>query len=796
MSSSSAAFNIIFGANTSGLDKALISTEKRLLQTSRKLERMGGKLTSSVTVPLLAIGAAVVKSAIDMESLNTSFISLTGGAEQAGAMVKKLSDFSASTPFQIEGIATAARQLIATGTGLNEVSNTLGFLGDIAAASGSEIEDIAAIFSKVKAKGKVELESLNQLAERGIPIFTMLSEATGLTADKLGAGAVSVEQFEEVLRSMSAEGGLAHNAMYNLSQTTGGKLSTAFDNLKLAAAELGAEMLPVLNDIVDKVTGWAKSFAALDTSTKKNIINVGLFAAAAGPMLIAIGKMIKGYQQLTKAIKLATIAKSVTPLGLVTTALALGGAAFLAFRDDAEEADKAVESFNSRLEKTKENLDTLTFEALADEAEKAVLRVVDKFDDVFSKDEWIELIDNVHDEEGLKKNNARFLKEIERVEAEIAERLDGPRNQGGYLVQQYGFDQAKKELAALEEAMLISNKAIEGFKEKNKETPIIEIEPEREELTDLEKLLARVAEQKARISAVDLFTPDEIQKQQALAAALHDAAVSAQLLGATELAKEYEAEADAADALATSLEKANEERQRQIDLVNLYGGTVNGLLSYLGSYGVLVQQNKEIEEEATNTSEAFSNMLVQGAQAIGGAVSSVNDALREQQSTLSDQYAQGELTAEEYHAKLAALEEQAKHERRSAVMEAIGQMLVQATAQAITNAYQSAAATGPAAAAMGPILAGAAVAGITSLWASSFARGGMVTGETLAVVGDNQSGKEAIIPFERMGEFLGKFGGGGGAQHIVVSGKLSGSDILLSAERSKRSVQRVTGVTF
>tara|TARA_R110000765_G_scaffold23624_2_gene59612 strand:+ start:2986 stop:5373 length:2388 start_codon:yes stop_codon:yes gene_type:complete len=795
MSSSSAAFNIIFGANTSGLDKALISTEKRLLQTSRKLERMGGKLTSSVTVPLLAIGAAVVKSAIDMESLNTSFISLTGGAEQAGAMVKKLSDFSASTPFQIEGIATAARQLIATGTGLNEVSDTLGFLGDIAAASGSEIEDIAAIFSKVKAKGKVELESLNQLAERGIPIFTMLSEATGLTADKLGAGAVSVEQFEEVLRSMSAEGGLAHNAMYNLSQTTGGKLSTAFDNLKLAAAELGVEMLPVLNDIVDKVTGWAKSFASLDTSTKKNIINVGLFAAAAGPMLIAIGKMIKGYQQLTKAIKLATIAKSVTPLGLVTTALALGGAAFLAFRDDAEDADTAVTNFNSRLEKTKENLDTLSFEALAEEAEKAIHRIQD-FERIFSNPVWFEMLDSVHDEEGLKKNNALLLKEIERVEAELAERLKGKRNLGGQLVSIYPYEQAKKELALLEDALLISNKAIEGFKEKNKETPIIETEPERKELTDLEKLLARVAEQKARISAVDLFTPDEIQKQQALADALHDAAVSAQLLGATELAKQYEAEADAADALATSLEKANEERQRQIDLVNLYGESVNGLLSYLGSYGAVVQQNKEIEEEATNTSEAFSNMLVQGAQAIGGAVSSVNDALREQQSTLSEQYALGELTAEEYHAKLAALEEQAKQERRSAVMEAIGQMLVQATAQAITNAYQSAAATGPAAAAMGPILAGAAVAGITSLWASSFARGGMVTGETLAVVGDNQSGKEAIIPFERMGEFLGKFGGGGGAQHIVVSGKLSGSDILLSAERSKRSVQRVTGVTF
>jgi hypothetical protein len=41
-----------------------------------------------------------------------------------------------------------------------------------------------------------------------------------------------------------------------------------------------------------------------------------------------------------------------------------------------------------------------------------------------------------------------------------------------------------------------------------------------------------------------------------------------------------------------------------------------------------------------------------------------------------------------------------------------------------------------------------------------FAKGGMVTGLTTAVLGDNPSGKEAVIPFERMGEFLGKYGGG------------------------------------
>ena len=590
---------------------------------------------------------------------------------------------------------------------------------------------------------------------------------------------------------MASEGGFAQDAMLNLSQTTGGKLSTAFDNLKVASAALGAEMLPTVNKLVERVIVLAKAFTALDSSTQRNIVNVGAFAAAGGPLLSVIAKMIRGYKSLTKAMQASNLAQKSSGIGLIITGLALAASAYFAFTNKVKEAVDSVDDFNDRLDRTAEKLDTLNFKALVEEATKAVDRIQTKFA-IFSQKEWIDRTTNLTDVDKLKSNNARFLKEVERLEIEIAERLEGPRDGSGRLKKIFGYEKALEELAAYKDAVEVTTAAIES----SKKEPVKVIKPKQKvELTDLEKLLARVAEQKARISAVDLFTPDELEKQRALAAALHDAAISAQLLGAEDLARQYEAEADAADDLVTSLEKANAERLKQIDLVNQYGSSVNGLLSALGSYGVVIEENKQKETEAIDTTEAFSNMLVQGSQAIGGAVTSVNDSLREQQSILSEQFAQGELTAEEYHDKLAELDEQAKHQRRSAVMEAIGQMLVQATAQAITNAYQSAAATGPAAAAMGPILAGAAVAGLTSMWAASFARGGMVTGETLAVVGDNQSGKEAIIPFERMGEFLGKFGGGG-AQHIVVSGKLSGSDILLSAERSKRSVQRTTGVTF
>ena len=121
----------------------------------------------------------------------------------------------------------------------------------------------------MNAKGKVELESLNQLAERGIPIFTALAEATGLPADKLGAGRVSVDQFNEVLQSFSQEGGFAAGAMERLSETASGKFSTALDNLKLAGAGLAEDLLPVVKDLIDDFTAFTQRIQKLSPESKK-----------------------------------------------------------------------------------------------------------------------------------------------------------------------------------------------------------------------------------------------------------------------------------------------------------------------------------------------------------------------------------------------------------------------------------------------------------------------------------------------------------------------------------------------
>jgi len=314
------------GVDSKGLDKGLGQAMGKFKRFGKNTKALGRDLTKSLTVPILGLAGAAVKSAADLETLQTSFVSLTGGAKQAADMVDRLNAFAANTPFQLEDIGNAARQLLASGSDIGEVNDQLQFLGDIAATSQKPIGELSAIFAKVNAKGKVELESLNQLAERGIPIFTALSEATGLPADKLGAGAVSVEQFNAVLKSMAEEGGFAAGAMQRLSQTAAGKFSTALDNLKQAGANIGRALLPSVNKLLDSVTSLAKRFANMNSKTRNTIVVVGAIAAAIGPLLVVLPQLAMGFTTLFAAIT--------GPVGLTIMAVAALTAAFLYFFDD------------------------------------------------------------------------------------------------------------------------------------------------------------------------------------------------------------------------------------------------------------------------------------------------------------------------------------------------------------------------------------------------------------------------------------------------------------------------------
>ena len=283
---------VVIGLSKKGLTKLnsdLRRTKSNFRRSFGEISALADRVGTAIIGGVVAGMTAVIKAGADMQRVEVGFRSIMGSAEGASQMVDKLNQFTASTPFRLEEVARSARNLIAVGVGVDDVNDRLSMLGDIAAASGNSISDIAAAFAKVQAKGKVELENLNQLAERSIPIFDALREVTGDANMEFGAGSVTVEQYNQALAHMAAEGGFANDAMANLSETVSGKFSTAMDNLTQALGKFAEKsgLLAAVTDVLDDTTRMLGRF-----STSNDDVNASL--AASQKLADKVAKAHKG----------------------------------------------------------------------------------------------------------------------------------------------------------------------------------------------------------------------------------------------------------------------------------------------------------------------------------------------------------------------------------------------------------------------------------------------------------------------------------------------------------------------
>lgn len=86
---------------------------------------------AGATAAIAGIGVAVGK-ATQMETLETAFVPLLGGIDQAKARMKDLSQFAASTPFEIPEVGKASTVLETLTKGALYTGEGLRMVGDVA----------------------------------------------------------------------------------------------------------------------------------------------------------------------------------------------------------------------------------------------------------------------------------------------------------------------------------------------------------------------------------------------------------------------------------------------------------------------------------------------------------------------------------------------------------------------------------------------------------------------------------------------------------------------------------------
>lgn len=225
-------------------------------------------------------GKSSIEAASKMEDLEVQFKTLTGSAGQAKKIMKDLTSFAASTPFQLEGLAKVSSQLLSFGFQVDEIQPKLKRIGDVAAASGTGLGELGLIFGQVSAAGKLTGERLLQLQERGIPILDALADATGKPSsairDMVSKGQIDFKTFEEAFNSLSDKGGFAFEGMIAKSKTFSGVVSTLSDNWTLFSAEVGKALLPIAKGLA---TFAIQSIQAFDVNIIKNWVQNGMLIA-------------------------------------------------------------------------------------------------------------------------------------------------------------------------------------------------------------------------------------------------------------------------------------------------------------------------------------------------------------------------------------------------------------------------------------------------------------------------------------------------------------------------------------
>lgn len=277
-----ARFENITGGSVGSIDRlgsAVVSLGNNFATNEDEIVMMSTRLASAGTIAGL--------SETEILALATAMTSVGIKAEAGGtAMSQTLSKVT-------EIIAQATDT---TSSGSAEASEKLDLLAKTAGMTSQEFvntwknEPIEAISAFIGGLGQMSdnaeetVLTLDELGFTGIRQSNML-RSLALSADNMSAALEVSNRAYEENTALSDEA----NKRYETMDSKINQLNERWKEMKRDLAEILIPILEQLMDILGKVIDW---WMSLDEETKQSIVNFALFAAAMGPVLIAIGNLI------------------------------------------------------------------------------------------------------------------------------------------------------------------------------------------------------------------------------------------------------------------------------------------------------------------------------------------------------------------------------------------------------------------------------------------------------------------------------------------------------------------------
>lgn len=297
---------------------------QRFAEAGKGLRQFGGSMTTFVSLPLAAAGAAAIKTASDLEEMRSAFRFVFGDAAAATeAWAETTGDAIGRSTGALQGAALQFGQLFKSATpNIDQAADLSKQFAQLSVDLGSffNVSDDDALL-KLRSGLAGESEPL-----RAFGVFlTEASVAAKALELGLAGSAKEITEQDKILaraalimeQTRDAQGDAARTAdsFANSSKALQAELSEL-------SGEIGALLLPIAKELVAIVKGALQAFRGLSPQVQTGILVFAGLAAVVGPLVVVIGLVVGAIAAIGAPVAIAIAA--------VTALIAI----FVAFRTE------------------------------------------------------------------------------------------------------------------------------------------------------------------------------------------------------------------------------------------------------------------------------------------------------------------------------------------------------------------------------------------------------------------------------------------------------------------------------
>lgn len=342
---------------------SVVTDADRMDIAMRRLATTLGQI--GVGVSLAGLVKQIAQTRGEFQQLEVAFATLLQSKEKADALMSQMVELAAKTPFDLQGVASGARQLLAYGFAAADVTNTLTRLGNVAAGLGLNLQDLTWLYGTTAVQGRLYTRDVMQFQSRGIDLAGELATQLGKTRAEISQmvteGKIGFPEVQKAIESMTNEGGKFHNLMQEQSKTITGLISNLGDALDMMFNDLGKSQEGVITGVLKGTISLVENYQKVLDILIPLVSAYGAYKAtliltAAAQKIVVTAANIKAFFDLAKGITAAKDAQllfntafNANPLGLALSVLTAIGIAVWKYSDGIYSAAKSQKQLNDSI---------------------------------------------------------------------------------------------------------------------------------------------------------------------------------------------------------------------------------------------------------------------------------------------------------------------------------------------------------------------------------------------------------------------------------------------------------------